>query len=267
MAAGLALLFRARVSWRLGRLDEALALSTRLTGYLDLVPVLTPMAAAWHAMILLDLGRPDEAEDWSARSDEAVGRGDRVGYNVVVVQLPRGLLALRRGDPQAAAAAFTMAWQTADALEHRDPGAVGWAADAIAAFLACGRDGEARRLIDWITLLTDYGRFLYRHGEVRHARQTLAEALRLAETCGAVWHAEQARLEWRRAGGRGGVTPPGELTPAEAAVARLARAGKTNREIAEQLYLTVNTVETHLRHVYTKLGIHRRVELTSLPDV
>jgi DNA-binding CsgD family transcriptional regulator len=68
------------------------------------------------------------------------------------------------------------------------------------------------------------------------------------------------------AGGRAGVTPPGELTPAEAAVARLARAGKTNKEIAAQLYLTVNTVETHLRHVYAKLGIHRRVELTSLPD-
>lgn len=320
MAAALALLFRTRVSWRLGRLDEALALSTRLTGYIDLVPLLTPMAAAWHAVILLDLGRPGEAADWSARADEPVSRGDTVGYNVVVAELPRGLLALRRGDPQAAAAAFSTAWQTADALEHRDSGAVGWAGDAIAAFLACGRDGDARRLIGWMApaaralparwpkvvaaagraalaerdgeedqaralygealaiardmpiplarsqLLTDYGRFLYRHGELRHARQTLAEALRLAETCGAAWHAEQARVEWRRAGGRAGVTPPGELTPAEAAVARLARAGKTNREIAAQLYLTVNTVETHLRHVYAKLGIHRRVELTSLPD-
>lgn len=320
MAAGLGLLFRARVSWRLGRLDEALALSTRLTGYIDLVPVLTPMAAAWHAVILADVGRPAEAAVWSAQAEEAASRGEPVGYSLVVALLPRGLLALRRGDPQAAAAAFDTAWQTADALEHRDPGAVGWAADAIAAFLACGRDGEARRLIGWLApaaralparwpkvvvaagraalaerdgdpdqaracygealavardmpiplarsqLLTDYGRFLYRHGEVRRARQALAEALRLAETCGAAWHAEQARVGWRRAGGRAGFTPPGELTPAEAAVARLARAGKTNREIAAQLYLTVNTVETHLRHVYAKLGIHRRAELPSLPD-
>ena len=320
MAAAIALLFRARVSWRLGRLDEALALSMRLTGYIDLVPVLTPMAAAWHAVILADVGRPAEAADWSARADEAVGRGDRVGYSVVTTLLPRGLLALRCGDPQAAAVAFATAWQTADALGHRDPGAVGWAADAIAAFLACGRDNDARRLIGWLApaaralparwpkvvvaagraalaerdsdpdqarscygealavardmpiplarsqLLTEHGRFLYRHGEVRNARQTLAEALRLAETCGAAWHAEQARVAYRRAGGRAGVTPVGELTPAEAAVARLARAGKTNREIAAQLYLTVNTVETHLRHVYAKLGIHRRVELMSLPD-
>jgi DNA-binding CsgD family transcriptional regulator len=319
MAAALALLFRSRVSWRLGRLDEALALSTRLTGYIDLVPVLAPMGNAWHAVILADVGRPGEAADWSARADEAVSRGDRVGYSVVTVLSARGLLALRRGDPQAAAAAFAAAWHTADALEHRDAGAVGWAAEAIAAFLACGRDEEARRLVGWVEpaaralpgrwpkvvvaagraalaerdgqqdqaracygealaiardmpiplarsqLLTDYGRFLYRQGEVRAARQTLAEALRLAETCGAVWHAEQARVEWRRAGGRAGVTPPGELTPAEAAVARLAGAGKTNKEIAAQLYLTVNTVETHLRHVYAKLGIHRRAELTSLP--
>ena len=100
------------------------------------------MAAAWHAVILADVGRPGEAADWSARADEAVSRGDRVGYSVVTVLLPRGLLALRRGDPQAAAAAFSTAWQTADALEHRDAGAVGWAADAIAAFLACGVTGR-----------------------------------------------------------------------------------------------------------------------------
>lgn len=320
MAAGLAVVFRSKLSWRLGQLDEALILSTRATGYIDLVPLLTPLAAAWHAVIMLDLGRPSEAAEWSARADESIGHGDKVGYHVVAAQHPRGLLALRRGDPQAAAAAFTTAWQTADALELRDSGAIGWAADAIAAFLACGRDGDARRLIGWLApaaralparcpkvvvaagraalaerdgekdqarscygealavardmpiplarsqLLTDYGRFLYRHGEVCQARRTLAEALRLAESCGAAWHAEQARVEWRRAGGRAGVTPPGQLTPAEAAVARLARAGKTNREIAAQLYLSVNTVETHLRHVYAKLGIHRRAELTSLRD-
>lgn len=44
-------------------------------------------------------------------------------------------------------------------------------------------------------------------------------------------------------------------------MARLARAGNTNREIAGQLYLTVNTVETHLRHIYQKLGISRRAQL------
>ena len=44
-------------------------------------------------------------------------------------------------------------------------------------------------------------------------------------------------------------------------MARLARAGRTNREIAQQLYLSVNTVETHMRHIFRKLGIERRWQL------
>src|SRR5207244_11359417 len=114
-------------------------------------------------------------------------------------------------------------------------------------------------------VLTGYGACRHREGDAGRARPVLAEALRLAEGCGAGWHAERARVEWRRAGGRTGTTPAGQLTPQEAAVARLAKAGRTNQEIAGQLYLTINTVETHLRHVYQKLGIHRRVDLPALP--
>ena len=44
-------------------------------------------------------------------------------------------------------------------------------------------------------------------------------------------------------------------------MADLAAAGSTNKEIAAQLFLSVNTVETHLAHVYRKLGITRRWEL------
>lgn len=109
--------------------------------------------------------------------------------------------------------------------------------------------------------LTTYGAFLVRRGDSAKARRLLAEALALAEGCDAAWHAERARAAWRRAGGRGARAPVGSLTPQEAAVARLARIGKTNREIAEQLYLSVNTVETHLRHIYRKLGIERRWQL------
>lgn len=109
--------------------------------------------------------------------------------------------------------------------------------------------------------LTHQGSFLLRRGEAARARPVLAEALRLSENCGALWHAEQARVGWRRAGGRTGTTPTGALTPQEQAVADLARAGRTNREIAEQLYLSINTVQTHLSHVYRKLGITRRWQL------
>ena len=55
--------------------------------------------------------------------------------------------------------------------------------------------------------------------------------------------------------------PAAELTRAELAVARLVVTGSTNREVASQLFVSVKTVEFHLRHVYQKLGIHSRVAL------
>jgi DNA-binding NarL/FixJ family response regulator len=51
------------------------------------------------------------------------------------------------------------------------------------------------------------------------------------------------------------------LTPSELRVARLAANGRTNRQIAYSLYVTAKTVETHLAHVYAKLGISQRSEL------
>ncbi len=51
------------------------------------------------------------------------------------------------------------------------------------------------------------------------------------------------------------------LTPSERRVARLAADGLSTPEIAQQLFVTVNTVETHLRHAYLKLDIHSRDQL------
>ena len=51
------------------------------------------------------------------------------------------------------------------------------------------------------------------------------------------------------------------LTTAEIAVARLAAEGLTNREVADRLFLSPHTVNSHLRHVFTKLRINSRVEL------
>jgi len=73
------------------------------------------------------------------------------------------------------------------------------------------------------------------------------------------------RARYRRPAGPG-LARAEALRLAEESGARLAQAGRTNREIAGQLYLTVNTVETHLRHVYAKLGISRRTQLASRSD-
>jgi two-component system response regulator NreC len=55
--------------------------------------------------------------------------------------------------------------------------------------------------------------------------------------------------------------PPGDLTEREVEVLRLIALGHTNNEIAEQLYLSVRTVETHRAHIQQKLGLSTRAEL------
>jgi DNA-binding CsgD family transcriptional regulator len=54
------------------------------------------------------------------------------------------------------------------------------------------------------------------------------------------------------------------LTKAELAVVQIVVEGRTNREAAAALFLSPDTINTHLRHAFTKLGIRSRVELTRL---
>jgi len=82
--------------------------------------------------------------------------------------------------------------------------------------------------------------------------------------------AERARRELAATGETAGqrtAETHDQLTPQEAQIARLARAGLSNPEIAAQLFLSVRTVEWHLRKVFTKLEISSRLQLQrALPD-
>ena len=59
--------------------------------------------------------------------------------------------------------------------------------------------------------------------------------------------------------------PLQSLTESELRIAELVASGMTNRSIAEYLILSPHTVDTHLKHIYTKLDIHSRVELRCWP--
>ena len=89
-------------------------------------------------------------------------------------------------------------------------------------------------------------------------------ALDHAEICGAAPVIALAATELRTAGyrpRRHRLTGLAALTPSELRVAEAAAAGATNREIAQQLFVTMKTVETHLGHCYQKLEIRGRDEL------
>jgi DNA-binding CsgD family transcriptional regulator len=96
----------------------------------------------------------------------------------------------------------------------------------------------------------------------RPAREALDAALEIFERLGALLWAESTGAELTAIGGR--PAPTGELTPTEERVARLAAAGRTNREIAEALFLSVRTVEGHLSHAYHKLDVRSRTELATV---
>jgi DNA-binding NarL/FixJ family response regulator len=107
------------------------------------------------------------------------------------------------------------------------------------------------------------GAQLRKSGQDRAARPLLRRALELAEACGAEGLAQKAGEELKLAHGRQHpqVTDPDALTPAELRVCSLAELGVKPQVIARQLFLTVNTIETHLQHIYRKLGINSQREL------
>jgi DNA-binding CsgD family transcriptional regulator len=112
--------------------------------------------------------------------------------------------------------------------------------------------------------LTDLGAALRRANRRSEARGPLDEALALARRGGAHALAARAATELRAAGGRSSVPEGGgveRLTASERRVAELAGEGYSNPEIAQALFVTRKTVETHLGHVYRKLDIAGRREL------
>ena len=118
----------------------------------------------------------------------------------------------------------------------------------------------ARALVDLGAALSSTG------GPSAQARGCLRTALDLADAAGAVATATRACEELVGAGGRprrSRTSGAAALTPAELRVARLAAEGRTNRQIAEHLFVTLKAVKWHLNNSYRKLGIDGRDGLAS----
>jgi DNA-binding CsgD family transcriptional regulator len=130
--------------------------------------------------------------------------------------------------------------------------------DAVAAL----RESEAE--LELAHALNDLGGSLLTESHRLAAREALTEALDLAHRCRADALEEVARERLvatgarpRRASARGSDA----LTPRERRIATMAAEGLGNREIAEALFITTKTVETHLGRAYRKLDINSRSQL------
>jgi DNA-binding CsgD family transcriptional regulator len=175
-----------------------------------------------------DLGRAEALVAWAAELAAPLP----CRWPSIVATYGRAQVAARAGDHRAAEAAFR------EALDLHDR--VGFPLDRVEVLLA-------------------YGGFLRRRGRLADARRPLGEALGDAEAAGAGFLARLAAEELRLAGGRrrrrGDAT---RLTPAQERVAALAAEGLSNAEIARRLFVSVNTVEAHLRQIFQKLGVSSR---------
>jgi DNA-binding CsgD family transcriptional regulator len=112
--------------------------------------------------------------------------------------------------------------------------------------------------------LAALGAYRRRVGRRAEARDPLRRALDCAEHAGAQRLREHTHSLLLAVGARprrAALTGPDALTAAERHVAALAADGKSNRQIAQQLFITQATVETHLRHAFAKLGIASRADL------
>jgi DNA-binding CsgD family transcriptional regulator len=194
-----------------------------------------PAAVAWRsaaALSLAELARHDEAPGLAA---EEVRRAQAFGA-------PRAIgIALRA---------------------HALVGRAGERAEGLAAALEVLAPSPAR--LEHARVLVDLGATLRAAGQRTAAREPLLEGLALAARCGGLTLERRARGELAAIGIRPRSTDqtgPGSLTPIELRVAELAAAGGTNREIAQTLFVTEKTVETHLGRSFRKLDISSRRQL------
>jgi DNA-binding CsgD family transcriptional regulator len=230
-----------------------------------------------HARALLynGLGRYQEAR---AAAERACEHEDLGVFAWALTELIES--AARSGEPEAAAAALQRLAETTRAagtdwalgIEARSRALLseGEAAESLYRE-AIERLGRTRIRVELARAHLLYGEWLRRGGRRVDAREQLRTAHEMCTAMGVEAFAERARRELLTTGEtvrKLTVATREELTASEAQIARLASDGKTNPEIAAELFISPRTVEWHLRKVFTKLGISSRRQLRgALPDI
>jgi DNA-binding CsgD family transcriptional regulator len=225
------------------------------------------------ALAMLEHSLGDPAAAWAAVEPlvddvERYGIADPVGFGFV----PEAILALAAlGDLDRAELLLSIWDERARQLDRALALAMGgrcraviagargdWAAadDAIADALR-----EHKRVDTPIelgrTLLTE-GQLRRRQRQKADARESLEAATALFERCGAALWAQRARDELDRVGRR---CATGDLTVTQTRVAELVAAGKSNRQVAAELFISPKTVEANLARVFRVLDVRSRTEL------
>jgi DNA-binding CsgD family transcriptional regulator len=185
---------------------------------------------AEYVEALLQVGRVDDARRFVADWESAAVHRRRLWTTAEVVR-SKGLLAAAQGALDLAAERLEEATRRHEACG--DPFGRGRAFFAL---------GQVRR----------------RQRQKRLARESLETARAAFEALGAASFVAASRRELGRLGGRMRLEG---LSPSELRVAELVANGGTNREVASALFLGQRTVESHLRHIYAKLGVRSRTEL------
>jgi LuxR family transcriptional regulator, maltose regulon positive regulatory protein len=262
-AAGL-VLYQARGMLELarGRDTEALAAfqaAERLAGLLGTAhPRTTPM---WAPMVhtLVRLGETGCAEAAIAALDEEQRKRGEVRIAVAALRLTQD-------DPQAASAVLAPVLAGSVPVTNR-----GWLTHAFVlaaiAYDALGDLAAAGHTLEHALDLAEPDGLVFAFllapapGLLeRHARQHTAHAALLAEILSLLAGKQTAAPVGREGGWGGGPGLTGPLTYSEVRVLRYLPTNLSAPEIAGQLSVSVNTVRTHLHHIYDKLGAHRRRE-------
>jgi ATP/maltotriose-dependent transcriptional regulator MalT len=259
-----------------GELQEARSLLDRV----ELSPAMPGPAFYYihlpytRARVLLECGEREEALA-SLRECERLEEAWEYRTPATTQWRADAAIALREADPIEARRLAAEELERARAFDT--PLAVGVALRAAGLVAEGGRGrellGESVAVLepspahlDLARSLVELGAALRRANRRREAREPLARGMDLARRCGALALAERAHHELRATGARPRklvLSGAESLTASELRVCELAADGLSNPEIAQQLYLTRKTVETHLGHAYRKLGISSRDRLTA----